>query len=103
MFNLAYMHEQGLGLKQDFYLAKRYYDQAAETSTDARVPVTLALIKLNVLSTLHSMKLMDGGEAGGLEDIVAILDFSGNWDLYVLSVLVGILGILVWFRRPQGG
>ena len=34
---------------QDYHLAKRYYDLAAETSTEAHVPVVLALMKLNVL------------------------------------------------------
>ena len=43
------MHERGLGLKKDQHLAKRCYDQAAETSPDARIPVALALIKLFVL------------------------------------------------------
>jgi hypothetical protein len=32
--------------KQDMHLAKRCYDLAAETSPDAKVPVTLALLKL---------------------------------------------------------
>ena len=30
------------------HLAKRFYDMAAETSVDAHVPVTLALIKLGL-------------------------------------------------------
>lgn len=34
---------------QDYHLAKRYYDMAAETSGEAHVPVVLALIKLNLL------------------------------------------------------
>lgn len=34
---------------QDVHLAKRFYDMAAETSVDAHVPVTLALIKLGLL------------------------------------------------------
>nr|AAB52516.1 sel-1-like protein [Homo sapiens] len=29
MFNLGYMHEKGLGIKQDIHLAKRFYDMAA--------------------------------------------------------------------------
>lgn len=37
MFNLGYMHEQGLGLGKDLHLAKRYYDMAIETSADAKV------------------------------------------------------------------
>lgn len=56
MFNLGYMHEQGLGMKKDWHLAKRCYDSAAETSVDAKVPVSLALIKLSLLTTIESMK-----------------------------------------------
>ena len=33
---------------QDYHLAKRYYDLAAETSAEAHVPVALALINLNL-------------------------------------------------------
>ena len=32
--------------QQDIHLAKRFYDMAAETSADAKVPVALALAKL---------------------------------------------------------
>ena len=39
MFNLGYMHELGLGMRQDIHLAKRFYDLAAETSVDAKIPV----------------------------------------------------------------
>ena len=49
MFNLGYMHEQGLGMKKDIHLAKRCYDLAAETNADAKVPVALALLKLQLL------------------------------------------------------
>ena len=33
-------------MKRDIHLAKRFYDMAAETSVDAKVPVALALAKL---------------------------------------------------------
>lgn len=56
MFNLGYMHEHGLGMKQDWHLAKRCYDLAAETSVDAKVPVALALLKLQMLFKLESFK-----------------------------------------------
>ena len=49
MFNIGYMHEQGLGMKRDIHLAKRHYDMAAEASGDAVAPVTLALLKLGFL------------------------------------------------------
>lgn len=49
MFNLGYMHEQGLGMAKDTHLAKRCYDLAAETSTDAKIPVAFALFKLSLM------------------------------------------------------
>ena len=65
MFNLGYMHQYvdsvknilksnvvactcryGIGLPQDFYLAKRFYDMAANTQRQAYTPVALALANL---------------------------------------------------------
>eukprot|EP00754_Rhynchopus_humris_P043558 Rhum_TRINITY_DN3352_c0_g1::Rhum_TRINITY_DN3352_c0_g1_i1::g.10456::m.10456/K14026/SEL1, SEL1L; SEL1 protein len=48
MFNLGYMHEHGISIAQSFELAKRYYDQAFQSSEHAYWPITLALIKLHV-------------------------------------------------------
>lgn len=49
LFNLGWMHENGIGLEQDFHLAKRYYDAATEPPMkEAKAPVALALIKLRV-------------------------------------------------------
>ena len=36
---------------QDIHLAKRFYDMAAQTNTDAQAPVSLALLKLGVFFT----------------------------------------------------
>lgn len=47
IFNLGIMHEAGDGVQQDFHLAKRFYDQAAEFDADARTPRALALFLLN--------------------------------------------------------
>ena len=50
-FNLGFMHEWGLGLSQDFYLAKRYYDLAAEqakSSGDGVVANQIALFFMNL-------------------------------------------------------
>jgi FOG: TPR repeat, SEL1 subfamily len=48
-FNLGFMHEWGLGLTQDFPLAKRFYDIAA-TSKDGEgeLAVQIALFSMNV-------------------------------------------------------
>ncbi|KAG5177842.1 hypothetical protein JKP88DRAFT_350563 [Tribonema minus] len=43
VFNLGWMYAAGRGVRQDFVLAKRNYDQAAELNADARLPVQLAL------------------------------------------------------------
>ncbi|EWM24304.1 protein sel-1 [Nannochloropsis gaditana] len=46
MFNLGLMHQYGVGLKQDFHLAKRFLDASAEAYPDAKWPVNLALAGL---------------------------------------------------------
>lgn len=56
MFNLGYMHEKGLGMKKDWHLAKRLYDLAAVTNADAKVPVAIALLKLQMLTKIESIK-----------------------------------------------
>lgn len=50
MWNLGWMHENGIGVEQDFHLAKRMYDQALQTNSEAYLPVTLALLKLRARS-----------------------------------------------------
>uniref|UniRef100_V5F1U6 Ubiquitin-protein ligase Sel1/Ubx2 n=2 Tax=Kalmanozyma brasiliensis (strain GHG001) TaxID=1365824 RepID=V5F1U6_KALBG len=48
-WNLGWMYENGIGVaRQDFHLAKRYYDTAVETNVEAYLPVTLSLIKLHI-------------------------------------------------------
>ncbi|KAK0252333.1 hypothetical protein B0A54_14133 [Friedmanniomyces endolithicus] len=46
MWNLGWMHENGIGIDQDFHLAKRFNDQALETNREAYLPVKLSLFKL---------------------------------------------------------
>lgn len=99
MFNLGYMHEQGLGMQQDIHLAKRCYDMAAEASADAKIPVALALLKLSVLSSLKYFGETNFSSWGLLYGINAYI--GANWDLYAVSLLIGFLGIVVYFRRPQ--
>ena len=49
-FNLGFLYEWGLGLKQDFPLAKRHYDLAKSfSSRESDLPVVIALLTL----TLH--------------------------------------------------
>ncbi|CAD5225652.1 unnamed protein product [Bursaphelenchus okinawaensis] len=102
LFNLAYMHENGLGVSRDLHLAKRFYDLAAETSTDAIVPVTLALIKLRF------MFIADFFTAGFLFDSngdSVFEKFLGpQWDLYLMTLFFGLaiwLLIVYWHYRRQ--
>ncbi|QDS71101.1 hypothetical protein FKW77_009183 [Venturia effusa] len=54
-WNLGWMHENGIGMDQDFHLAKRFYDHALETNEEAFLPVTLALFKLRARSFWNSI------------------------------------------------
>lgn len=54
LYNLGWMHENGVGQPQDFHLAKRYYDFALETNTEAYLPVTLSLLKLRLRSAWNT-------------------------------------------------
>merc|ERR1712142_501706 len=93
---LGYMHELGLGMKQDIHLAKRFYDMAAETSVDAKVPVYLALTKLAVVfawKNTEDLKLIVGPETWDSLELY--------WDLYLVTVLFVVLGIMLGMRRPN--
>ncbi|ATY59551.1 ubiquitin-ligase Sel1 Ubx2 [Cordyceps militaris] len=54
LFNLGWMHENGVGLTQDFHLAKRYYDHALVVNAEAYLPVTLSLLKLRMRSAWNT-------------------------------------------------
>jgi SEL1 protein len=55
LYNLGWMHENGVGLTQDFHLAKRFYDQALDTNVEAYLPVTLSLLKLRIRSAWNTL------------------------------------------------
>lgn len=61
MWNLGWMYENGIGVAQDFHLAKRHYDMALETNSEAAFPVYLSLIKLYSRSIWHTLM---GGKGG---------------------------------------
>ncbi|XP_066200464.1 protein sel-1 homolog 1 [Saccopteryx leptura] len=99
MFNLGYMHEKGLGIKQDIHLAKRFYDMAAEASPDAQVPVFLALCKLGVVYFLQYLR------ETSIRDIFTQLDMDQllgpEWDLYLMTIIALLLGTVIAYRQRQ--
>jgi SEL1 protein len=100
LFNLGYMHELGLGLKRDIHLAKRYYDMAAETSVDAQVPVAIARLKLGVVYGLESFQKYNWELLFNNLNVTKLL--GPDWDLYLMTGLALILGLVIYMRRlPQ--
>ncbi|CAL8078875.1 unnamed protein product [Calicophoron daubneyi] len=112
MFNLAYMHEQGLGLKRDIHLAKRYYDMAAEASLDAKIPVSLALARLSIyfgsdyLRQFTAVKFMENllfGSPGNKTDEKGnVSGYVLDWDYYVIPILAGLLlALIIYLHHGQ--
>jgi SEL1 protein len=65
MWNLGWMHENGIGIEQDFHLAKRFYDQALETNVEAYLPAKLSLAKLRLRSWWNGVS---GGKVNSIRD-----------------------------------
>ncbi|GAB7356092.1 hypothetical protein MBLNU459_g6699t1 [Dothideomycetes sp. NU459] len=65
MWNLGWMHENGVGIEQDFHLAKRFYDQALETNAEAYLPVKLSLARLRIRSWWNGVS---GGKVNSIRD-----------------------------------
>lgn len=99
LFNLGYMHEKGLGIKQDIHLAKRFYDMAAENSPDAQVPVFLALCKLGLIYTLQYLHDLNLKELISQVDLDQLL--GPEWDLYLMTVIALLLGTVIAYRQRQ--
>ena len=58
IFNLGIMYEMGDDVPQDFHLAKRFYDQAAEFEYNTKIPCDIALFLLSCHRVLrHSVRL----------------------------------------------
>ena len=70
---------------------------AAETSADAKVPVALALAKLGVIFAVKNWESVTAFTISPEWKTRIEL----YWDLYLLTMLVGVLGILLFIRRPR--
>ncbi|KAK3300515.1 uncharacterized protein B0H64DRAFT_381075 [Chaetomium fimeti] len=75
LYNLAWMHEHGVGLNQDYHLAKRYYDAARATNEEAYLPVSLSLLKLRAKSAWNTLT---NGRINSIQDEPAL---KKQWSL----------------------
>ncbi|KAL4656376.1 hypothetical protein GN956_G6474 [Arapaima gigas] len=98
-FNLGYMHEKGLGIQQDTFLAKRFYDMAAEASPDAQVPVFLAMCNLRLVSALQHLQEINVKEFLSQIDLDQLL--GPEWDLYLMTILALLLGTVIAYHQGQ--
>lgn len=98
LFNLGYMYEQGLGLPRDLHLAKRYYDLAEKSSTDAQVPVALARFKLFWVHLLENSNLKFSLDelTEHIWDENWLIDV---WDIVSITLLSIFVAIIFMYRR----
>ncbi|KAF8940518.1 ERAD-associated protein [Dissophora ornata] len=73
MWNLGWMHENGVGVAKDYHLAKRWYDRSLSTNDGALLPVTLSLAKLNAR---YIWSYLTGGETGS--DVGSFWSLNGK-------------------------
>ena len=85
-YNLGFMYQYGLGVKQDFHLAKRHYDLAASISShEAELPVTVALFSM----TIH-------------EYLVKFWISRDDWLIYnITNYIAGSSGVIPFFSSNR--
>ena len=103
---------------QDIHLAKRFYDMAAETSTDAHLPVNIVLFKLHLElfwekvsswfssspstsmpPTMSSTPLTPTSEHEQPDP--SSIELDSSWDLYLMIALLGLIGALYTMLRQR--
>ncbi|KAJ1306301.1 hypothetical protein OPQ81_011000 [Rhizoctonia solani] len=79
MWNMGWCYEYGVGVPKDYHLAKRHYDMALATNTEAYYPATFALIRLYLKSMYYTL-------TGGTDKSLLLLGDEGldgedTWDI----------------------
>lgn len=72
---------------------------AGDASTDAKVPVALALAKLSFMFGLQYLTEKDWNELTVWLEPATYL--GPDWDLYLITTLLGLLVLVIYLRRPQ--
>lgn len=96
------------------HLAKRFYDMAVETNTDAYLPVAIVLIKLyfqtyvenffnffNAKPATTTTTTTTTTTANKQENHSTMADVDSSWDLYLIAALLGLIGALYTIRRQR--
>ena len=102
MFNLGFMHQFGIGLPRDFHLAKRYYDQALASSTDAVLPVGLALFSLQAMQfweTAPYKEYVASANAwidGYLDELDINISTDLTWEDVTLDNALAVVDVSKW-------
>lgn len=83
-FNLGYMYQFGVGVPVDVHLAKRYYDQAIASSSDAYFPASIALIALQAQNFV----------SGSFDP----LDIAWDHSLFAILLISTLIALTLKFR-----
>ncbi|XP_015331794.1 protein sel-1 homolog 2 isoform X2 [Marmota marmota marmota] len=83
---------------KDIHLARRLYDMAAQTSTDAHIPVFFALMKLETMHLLRDILFFNFTLRWKWMKLDNVL--GPYWDLFVIGLIVVMLIFLIknWHR-----
>ncbi|XP_053315180.1 protein sel-1 homolog 2-like [Spea bombifrons] len=97
LFNLAYMCEHGMGLTKDINLARRLYQVAAQTSHEAAIPASLAILKLDLVEFMKTSAVVKITSVWKAFHMDVILE--SFWDVILMLLIVPLLVVLIANRR----
>ncbi|XP_071533384.1 uncharacterized protein [Panulirus ornatus] len=110
MFSLANMKEWGQGVSQNVTRARELYEAALEADADAYVPVTLALLRMDMLLGMNATLGLD--LYAGRSSLASLLDPTLGlmstldacvpaWDIVVMVGLATLILLLVAARHRR--
>lgn len=117
-FNLGFMYQWGLGLKQDFPLAKRQYDLSVTTSgatQEANIPVSMALFALSTHEWFMKLRMSWTDQSKESTETISarkqllagktktdvILGHIFSWESVLILLLTLVLTKLLAFQRTR--
>ena len=81
LFNMGFLHQFGIGVPKDHFLAKRYYDDLANGIPDARLAANLALVSLHIYRFYESLRpSLPEAWTKAIDGIIATLSMGSHSD-----------------------